>query len=74
MFKVDVVWCVYCKLRTVFAHCFGVWIVNFEQANAGWEIAGLQCVRLLSTESMVIVLLGNKFTIINSFMMEAVII
>ena len=29
-------WCLYCKLRTDFLHCFGVSIVDTEQVNAGW--------------------------------------
>ena len=29
-------WCLYCKLWTYFIPCSSVFIVNFEQVNAGW--------------------------------------
>ena len=31
--------CLYCKLWTYFTPCSNVSIVNFEQVNAGWEVA-----------------------------------
>ena len=30
-------WCLYCSLWTYFALCSSVFIVNFEEVNAGWE-------------------------------------
>ena len=29
-------WCIYCQLWTYFTPCSSVFIVNFEQVNAGW--------------------------------------
>ena len=29
-------WCLYCQLGTYFTPCSNVFIVNFEQVNAGW--------------------------------------
>ena len=37
--SVTSLWCFYCYLWTDFTQCFGVFIVNTAQENAGWDNA-----------------------------------
>ena len=48
-------WCLYCWLWTYLAPCSNVFIVNFEQVNAGWET----CIGILSDSSTLSILKAN---------------
>lgn len=48
-YKATLFWYLYCKFLRKFAHCSGVYILDFEKVKAGWIAKGKKFRDLLRT-------------------------